>query len=80
MASQRSLGALRLREWRQAKGLTLAGAGRQLDVDQMQMSKFERGERKPGRTTAVRIEQRTDGRVTVESWDVDVGEEAGEAA
>jgi transcriptional regulator with XRE-family HTH domain len=64
-------GAKLLAEWRAARGLTQFQAAVLLDIDPSPLSKFERGKRKPGRTTAFKIEEKTEGYVPASSWDED---------
>jgi transcriptional regulator with XRE-family HTH domain len=72
-----SLGAARLREWRESRRLTQAQVCLMLDGAQQSVySAFERGARTPKRTVAVLIERITEGLVTVESWDEPLGEAA----
>jgi len=61
------LGSRLLREWRAARGMTQPQAADLLELNFVQVSRFERGAR-PGRDNAVKIEQRTDGAVPVVSW------------
>lgn len=51
-----SLGAVRLKAWRETKGLTQRQAGDLIGLDMMQVSKLERGVGRPSLENAHRIE------------------------
>lgn len=65
-----SLGAQLLKEWRLSSGLSQTKACIVLGIDQSIYSKWEVGARKPGRSHAVTVEQRTAGHVPVAAWDL----------
>lgn len=64
-----NLGAVLLRRWRGER--TQVQASLALGIDQGRYSMYERGLRRPGRTTALQIQARTDGDVPIESWDAE---------
>lgn len=63
-----SFASYSLKRWRGTK--TQVEAAAYLGVDQALYSKYERGTRKPGRTAAVQIQERTQGAVPVPAWDL----------
>lgn len=65
----RPLGAHLLRRWRDLAGLTQAQVAERIGSDFVQVSKFERGVCRPGRTNANRIAEVSEGLVPAESWD-----------
>jgi len=64
-----SLGAVRLRRWRDSVGLTQAAAAAKVGIDPWYFAKIERGRRTPGRSVSVAIERASAGSVDVADWD-----------
>ncbi len=69
MSKTISVGAKQLRAWRLKRGLTQTEAGKEIGVDLVQISKFERGATKPGRSGAARILDVAG--VAVRAWDME---------
>lgn len=61
-------GARLLRAWRTEKGISQSKASALIDVDMVQLSKYERGVARPGLDRAVRIQEITKGLVPVDAW------------
>lgn len=78
MTYPRNRGAILLEAWRRERGLTQFRAGILLGMEPSQVSKIERGDRRPGRTTAVKIFHITDEAVPVEAWDEGTGAATGQ--
>jgi len=64
-----SLGAVRLRKWRDRDGLTQVSAAARIGIDPWYFAKIERGRRVPGRSVSVAIERASAGAVDVADWD-----------
>lgn len=74
MPFPRNLGAILLEAWRRERGFTQFKAAIHLEIDPSPLSKYERGEKRPGRVLAVRISERSDGAVPVDAWDKEAAE------
>lgn len=61
-------GPSRLEGWRTAAGLNQQQAADLLEVDLASYNSFEKGRERPGLDIAVRIEQRTSGKVSPSDW------------
>lgn len=70
MTVSHSFASFSLQEWRGKRTWTQVQAATYLGIDQALYSKYERGARKPGRTSAVQIQERTQGAVPVPAWDM----------
>lgn len=57
-----------LKSWREAQGLSQEKAGALVDVHQNTWCDWERGEKAPRTTTALRIHALTEGACPVEAW------------
>lgn len=57
-----------LKSWREAQGLSQEKAGALVDVHQNTWCDWERGEKAPRTTTALRLHTLTNGACPVESW------------
>lgn len=64
-----SLGAARLKEIREKRGLTQLQLATMFEVDPGYIAKLEQGSRKPGRVLAVRLEEWSKGAVGMMAWD-----------
>lgn len=58
----------RLKEWRDAAGLTQAAAAKRSGVRQATWCEVETGRRTPHLAFAIRLESLTDGEVRIEHW------------
>lgn len=65
---KKTKGATKWRAWRLKQGLTQVSAAVSMDVEPTYLAKIERGERKPGRVVALKIEQLSG--VSVADWDL----------
>lgn len=59
---------MKLRDWRKQRNLTMAEAVEILGLSQPSISRLERGEQWPDKTTIQRIIERTDGEVTANDF------------
>lgn len=70
MATRSSLAADLLARWREGQHLSQVEVCHLFGTQQGWYSKLERGIKKPGRSLAVLIEQKTGGAVPVAAWDL----------
>jgi transcriptional regulator with XRE-family HTH domain len=71
MPAHKSKGARLLRQWRKRRGLSQPLAAMLLGVDQMTLSRYERGRVAPRAARAADFQRKTEGAVPATAWETE---------